>query len=399
MLQQHRRHNCGDRLRVSALSCSGIGSVVLAFNGAGSWNTKKSVRRAPDAIHSNAIRQGCYRHMADCDTGTMEWLVNIFSLCRIRYRMFSLGRKWRKKKHAIFMFRLFYYLPSDKVQIDDERHKGNQQHIINSNCIQRRIKYLAIKTSLISFLLCPIHPVVQFVSVANVQYPHEYQRFLNGVKLLDIDLGWMLSASCVVDIDFHDRLLFATIGPIVVILLLAMTYYIAARRNRHSEGAVQNVQHKHLSAVLLLTFFVYSDVSSILFQTFACEHLEDGKIYLRADYRIECDSAKHKKLQAYAAIMIIMYTTSRARSLRNLLVSGNECGRVFPAGVGPGSPSRDAANWLPSRFSLSVETRRRYGWLRMMVFPGARLFPSPNLGPFGRVAARERQGALSRRAW
>ena len=91
--------------------------------------------------------------------------------------------------------------------------------------------------------------------------------------------------------------------------------------------------------------------------------------------------------------------TSRARSLRNLLVSGNECRRVFPAGVGPGSPSRDAANWLPSRFSLSVETRRRYGWLRMMVFPGARLFPSPNLGPFGRVAARERQGALSRRAW
>ena len=50
-------------------------------------------------------------------------------------------------------------------------------------------------------------------------------------------------------------------------------------------------------------------------------------------------------------------------------------------------------------FSLSVETRRRYGWLRMMVFPGARLFPSPNLVPFGRVAARERQGALSRRAW
>ena len=92
-------------------------------------------------------------------------------------------------------------------------------------------------------------------------------------------------------------------------------------------------------------------------------------------------------------------SSARARSLRNLLVSGNECGRVFPAGVGPGSPSRDAANWLPSRFSLLVETRRRYGWLRMVVFPGARLSPSPNLVPFGRVAARERQGALSRRAW
>ena len=66
---------------------------------------------------------------------------------------------------------------------------------------------------------------------------------------------------------------------------------------------------------------------------------------------------------------------SRALSLRNL-VSGYECGRVCPAGVGPGSPSRDAANWLPSRFDLSVETRRQYGWLRM-VFPGVRLFRAP----------------------
>ena len=73
---------------------------------------------------------------------------------------------------------------------------------------------------------------------------------------------------------------------------------------------------------------------------------------------------------------------ARALSLRNL-VSGYECGRVFPAGVGPGSPSRDAVNWPPSRFSLSVETRRRFGWLRMMVFPGAHLFRAPIWCPSG----------------
>ena len=72
---------------------------------------------------------------------------------------------------------------------------------------------------------------------------------------------------------------------------------------------------------------------------------------------------------------------SRALSLRNL-VSGYECGRVFPAGVGPGSPSRDAANWLPSRSDLSVETRRQYGWLRM-VFSGVRLFRAPIWWPSG----------------
>ena len=77
-----------------------------------------------------------------------------------------------------------------------------------------------------------------------------------------------------------------------------------------------------------------------------------------------------------ALLLYSFCCTSRALSLRNL-VSGYECGRVFPAGVGPGSPSRDAVNWLPSRFSLSVETRRRFGWLRMMVFPGAHLFRAP----------------------
>ena len=65
--------------------------------------------------------------------------------------------------------------------------------------------------------------------------------------------------------------------------------------------------------------------------------------------------------------------TPRSLSLRNL-VSGYECGRVFPAGVGLGSP--------PSRFSLSVETRRRYGWL-MMVFPGERLLRAPIWCPSG----------------
>ena len=98
------------------------------------------------------------------------------------------------------------------------------------------------------------------------------------------------------------------------------------------------------------------------------------------------------------AIRFFFECGTRAFSLRNL-VSGYECGRVFPAGVGPGSPSRDATNWLLSRFSLSVETRRQYGWLRM-VFSGVRLFRAPIWWvAFGGVAARERQGALPRRAW
>ncbi|CAM9320022.1 unnamed protein product [Ectocarpus sp. 12 AP-2014] len=59
--------------------------------------------------------------------------------------------------------------------------------------------------------------------------------------------------------------------------------------------------------VLLLVFLVYSSVSSLVFQTFACDQLDGGGEYLRADYRIECDSSKHQGFRVYAGFMILLY--------------------------------------------------------------------------------------------
>ena len=126
----------------------------------------------------------------------------------------------------------------------------------------------------------------QFASVANVTYPDVYQGFLDGLDVFNFDLGWVLSAGCIFDIDFHDRLLVSTISPIIALLFLVCSYAVAVYINRGKPESLQNVRHKHVSMVLLLTFLVYSSVSSILFQMFACEDLEDGKKYLRADYRV-----------------------------------------------------------------------------------------------------------------
>ena len=82
---------------------------------------------------------------------------------------------------------------------------------------------------------------------------------------------------------------------------------------------------------------------------------------------------------------------SRALSLRNLVLV-YECGRVFPAGVGLDPPSKDATNWLSSRFGRSVEKRQRSGRLRI-VFTRCASF-MPQLGPPQEVIICERQGAL-----
>lgn len=151
-------------------------------------------------------------------------------------------------------------------------------------------------------------PSEQFASIANVTYPDVYQAFLDGVDVLNFDLRWVTSVGCIVDIDFHGHLLMVTIGPIVTFAFLGCTHALAVDRNRGSAVALENVQRKHLSVVLLVTFLVYSPVTSAVFQMFACEELDDGREYLRADYRIECDLRRHKSLKVYAGFMIVVYT-------------------------------------------------------------------------------------------
>ncbi len=147
----------------------------------------------------------------------------------------------------------------------------------------------------------------QFTSVANIAFPNVYEDFLDVLDVFNFDINWILSAGCFIDADFHDRLLISTTAPVVALFFLAGTYCVASRINRGDAGALQIIWNKHVSTVLLLTFLVYSSVSATLFSAFACDELDDGKNYLRADYRIECDSSKHRAIQVYAGFMIAVY--------------------------------------------------------------------------------------------
>lgn len=148
---------------------------------------------------------------------------------------------------------------------------------------------------------------IQFASVANVTFPNAYKTFLDGVDIINFDLSWVISAGCFLVVDFHDQLLWTTIAPIITMGLLGGTYAIAVLKHGESITAVGSVQQKHVSMALLVTFLVYSSVSSTVFQMFACEELEDGRRYLLADYTIECTSPKHQALQIYAGVMIVIY--------------------------------------------------------------------------------------------
>lgn len=92
----------------------------------------------------------------------------------------------------------------------------------------------------------------QFSSVVNVVYPGVYERFLSVLNVVNSNLGFILSASCIADSKqllrtpsfFRDDL------PLVVFGARAVTSTVSKSRNRHSPAGMQAAKSKHLSITL-----------------------------------------------------------------------------------------------------------------------------------------------------
>ena len=149
--------------------------------------------------------------------------------------------------------------------------------------------------------------IAQFSGVVNVQYPPAYEQFLAALSVVNLNLGSILSLSCVVETNFYARLVLVTIAPMAVLGALGITYRVAMVRNGHSIHAMRVARNKHISVGLFLLFVVYSSVSYTIFQTFVCDPLNSGVTYLRADYDLVCWTTTHIAYMTYAGIMALVY--------------------------------------------------------------------------------------------
>lgn len=138
-------------------------------------------------------------------------------------------------------------------------------------------------------------------------YPEEYEKFLSYISFVNLDIGVLVSYSCLVSPGYYGRLVLATATPLGVLVILAYGYSIAKGRYLTSPQYITTIWHRHLSAALLVFFFVYSSVSSIIFQAFVCDEKLPGDRSLVADHRILCDTRLHSNLMIYAGVMAVVY--------------------------------------------------------------------------------------------
>jgi hypothetical protein len=245
--------------------------------------------------------------------------------------------------------------------------------------------------------------VTQFISITGLPLPNIYRRFLSWTDVFNLNLGWLLSLSCLTHIDFYQKLLITTLGPFAAAAALicthtavryknqvrAVTEYTSQRITQPTRTSrLEKALAKHYLVFLAMTFLIYSTVSTTVFQTFACDRLDEDintavtTRFLRADYSIQCDTHEHKMYKAYAAIMVIIYPLGIPAlyawllwSNRHKLSSNNE------SSVHMLDRNRDVS-LRPTRFLWKTYTPQMYYWevvecLRRLLLTGAIVFVKP----------------------
>lgn len=99
-----------------------------------------------------------------------------------------------------------------------------------------------------------------FPGIAAVEFPSSYARFLNWIDVVNLDLGYIFSATCLLPVVTHyERLLATTLVPLILGGVLLCTYQVAKRRAGIGSAGVmerRSAWSRHTAAGLLLTFLV-----------------------------------------------------------------------------------------------------------------------------------------------
>jgi hypothetical protein len=131
-------------------------------------------------------------------------------------------------------------------------------------------------------------------------------------KLFDVSI---LPVGCVMEDGYHITLLLATVVPLVMASVIALTYFVKRCRllasgQGQQSRAMQVLQTNCTYVMILLAFTMYAPVSKTVVQAVDYDSRifpATGQNYLKADYNIAEDSAVHEGYVVYAGIMISIY--------------------------------------------------------------------------------------------
>jgi hypothetical protein len=252
--------------------------------------------------------------------------------------------------------------------------------------------------------------VTQYISITGLPIPDIYRKFLSWTDVFNLNLGWLLSLGCLAQINFYQKLLITTLGPFVVVAALVATYVTVRHRNkvqavdacisqrsivRARTLRLEKALAKHYLVFLAMTFLIYSTVSTTVFQTFACDTIDDSATVktscLRADYSIQCGTSEHQSYIVYAVVLVFIYPVGIPALYAWLLWKNkHELSSKTDASEHMLDRSKDVS-LRSTRFLWKSYTSRMYYWevvecMRRLLLTGAIVFIAPGTAAQAAIA-------------
>lgn len=126
---------------------------------------------------------------------------------------------------------------------------------------------------------------------------------LSALKLVSLDIASLLPLACIVNgYNYHITFLVNTVQPLALFGVLGV--FIVSARGRPGLARAADYAGKF---VMLYSYFIYANVTGMVFNMYSCQKLDDGHRYLIVDYSIDCDSKGHRAFEWVAALMMLVY--------------------------------------------------------------------------------------------
>lgn len=157
----------------------------------------------------------------------------------------------------------------------------------------------------------------EYSSFLFIEFPDSYSFVSKYFKIsIDLDFTFFISKLCI-EISHYNELVTSTLTPITIFVFLEVLKWSNFLKYVISRLTSIFIQKSSIIfCQLTFIYFIYTNVSSILFKTFVCddEFKQENndsfyfrKKYLASDYSISCKNQKYDLMRVYSILMCFVY--------------------------------------------------------------------------------------------
>jgi hypothetical protein len=157
--------------------------------------------------------------------------------------------------------------------------------------------------------------------VLDFNFPEVYNYIVNSFRSfvnLSISGSTVVNCSMGSDFDFIDKLLFDTLYPMVVVVVIFSAGYVHLSRLPEATATDTDRRNKiranYTFAFLVFLYMTLPFTSSTIFQTFSCTDVDPDDVdsqsddhYMTADYSVSCESDRYRFGLIYAVCAVLVY--------------------------------------------------------------------------------------------